>query len=133
MSDHNKFKLDRLNHFSVYSFFGYKLNIQLADKSPFLILLKFLWFLFKLISANLEARRLFCGAHGASAPPPSVYTNILYLCILLISGDEGFRDLSQVDPLGDELLIKAMDEDKSDEWFNKKGRTKLSEQKTQIH
>ncbi|XP_023320657.1 glyoxalase domain-containing protein 4 [Eurytemora carolleeae] len=42
-------------------------------------------------------------------------------------GDEGFKDLSQFDPLGDELLIKAMDEDKSDEWFNKKGRTKLSE------
>ena len=49
------------------------------------------------------------------------------LCILLISGDEGFKELSQFDPLGDELLIKAMDEDKSDEWFNKKGRTKLSE------
>ena len=52
---------------------------------------------------------------------------VIYLCILLISGDEGFKDLSQFDPLGDELLIKAMDEDKSDEWFNKKGRTKLSE------
>ena len=42
-------------------------------------------------------------------------------------GDEGFRDLSKVDPHGDDLLVKAMDEDKSDEWFNKKGRSKVAE------
>ena len=38
--------------------------------------------------------------------------------------DEGFRDLSQVDPKGDQLLDEAMEEDKSDEWFQKKGKTK---------
>ncbi|KAK8732269.1 hypothetical protein OTU49_006999 [Cherax quadricarinatus] len=36
-------------------------------------------------------------------------------------GDEGFRELSQVDPKGDELLNEAMKKDKSDEWFAKKG------------
>ncbi|XP_076068939.1 glyoxalase domain-containing protein 4 [Oratosquilla oratoria] len=36
-------------------------------------------------------------------------------------GDEGFRDLSQVDPKGDSLLNEAMEKDKSDEWFAKKG------------
>merc|ERR1719474_1402647 len=36
-------------------------------------------------------------------------------------GDEGFRDLSQVDPKGDELLAAAMEADKSNEWFSKKG------------
>lgn len=35
-------------------------------------------------------------------------------------GDEGFRELSQVDPKADELLTKAMEEDKSTEWFEKK-------------
>lgn len=35
-------------------------------------------------------------------------------------GDTGFRDLSQFDPNGDVLLNKAMEEDKSDEWFAKK-------------
>lgn len=41
-------------------------------------------------------------------------------------GDEAFRELSQVDPKADELLDKAMEEDKSDEWFAKKGKTKAS-------
>lgn len=41
-------------------------------------------------------------------------------------GDEGFRDLSQVDPKADDLLNKAMTEDKSDEWFEKKGKTKAT-------
>nr|XP_045601513.1 glyoxalase domain-containing protein 4-like [Procambarus clarkii] len=36
-------------------------------------------------------------------------------------GDEGFRELSQVDPKGDELLNEAMKEDKSDEWFANQG------------
>lgn len=36
-------------------------------------------------------------------------------------GDEGFRELSQVDPKGDELLTEAMEKDKSDEWFAEKG------------
>ncbi|XP_050732732.1 glyoxalase domain-containing protein 4-like isoform X1 [Eriocheir sinensis] len=36
-------------------------------------------------------------------------------------GDEGFRELSQVDPKGDELLTEAMEQDKSDEWFAEKG------------
>jgi len=41
-------------------------------------------------------------------------------------GDEGFRDLSQVDPAADKLLEEAMDKDKSDEWFKKKGRSKVT-------
>lgn len=36
-------------------------------------------------------------------------------------GDDGFRDLSQVDPEGNNLLNEAMNKDKSDEWFAKKG------------
>lgn len=36
-------------------------------------------------------------------------------------GDEGFRQLSAVDPKGDELLNEAMEKDKSDEWFANKG------------
>lgn len=36
-------------------------------------------------------------------------------------GDEGFRELSQVDPKGESLLDEAMEKDKSDEWFAKKG------------
>lgn len=36
-------------------------------------------------------------------------------------GDEGFRELSQVDPKGDELLDEALEKDKSDEWFAKQG------------
>lgn len=40
-------------------------------------------------------------------------------------GDEGFRDLSQVDPKGEELLSEAMEKDKSNEWFLKKGRSKM--------
>lgn len=39
-------------------------------------------------------------------------------------GDEGFRDLSKVDPEGDKLLKEAIAADKSDEWFAKKGREK---------
>lgn len=34
-------------------------------------------------------------------------------------GDEAFRELSAVDPGGDDLLNTAMAEDKSDEWFSK--------------
>lgn len=41
-------------------------------------------------------------------------------------GDAGFRDLSKFDPEGDGLLDKAMLEDKSDEWFAKKGKSKES-------
>jgi len=41
-------------------------------------------------------------------------------------GDEGFRDLSQVDPAADDLLDEAMNKDKSDEWFKKKGRSKVN-------
>ncbi|TRY73215.1 hypothetical protein TCAL_01956 [Tigriopus californicus] len=41
-------------------------------------------------------------------------------------GDEAFRELSQVDPEADNLLNKAMEEDKSGEYFEKKGRTKPS-------
>ena len=36
-------------------------------------------------------------------------------------GSEAFDELSQVDPKGDELLDAAMKEDKSKEWFQKKG------------
>ncbi|CAL8081727.1 unnamed protein product [Orchesella dallaii] len=36
-------------------------------------------------------------------------------------GDEGFRELSQVDPASDKLLDDAIAADKSDEWFAKKG------------
>lgn len=36
-------------------------------------------------------------------------------------GDEGFRELSKVDPTGDRLLTEAMEQDKSDEWFAEKG------------
>ncbi|MCL4130197.1 UNVERIFIED_CONTAM: hypothetical protein GTU68_055208 [Idotea baltica] len=36
-------------------------------------------------------------------------------------GDEGFRELSQVDPKGDELMREAMKKDKSKEWFAQKG------------
>lgn len=42
-------------------------------------------------------------------------------------GDEGFRELSKVDPAADELLNKAMEEDKSDEWF-----AKMEERKKRI-
>jgi len=39
-------------------------------------------------------------------------------------GCEAFRELSQVDPQADKLLQEAMESDKSDEWFAKKGREK---------
>lgn len=39
-------------------------------------------------------------------------------------GEKGFNELSQVDPNANELLDTAMDEDKSDEWFKKKGKEK---------
>jgi len=39
-------------------------------------------------------------------------------------GDGAFRELSQVDPKANDLLAKAMAEDKSDEWYLKKGKTK---------
>ncbi|XP_077579126.1 glyoxalase domain-containing protein 4 [Stigmatopora nigra] len=41
-------------------------------------------------------------------------------------GDEGFRQLSLVDPKGNELLEKAMAEDKSNEWFAKHNRQKTT-------
>ena len=39
-------------------------------------------------------------------------------------GDEAFRELSRVDPKAGELLDQALDNDKSNEWFEKKGKTK---------
>ncbi|CAB1432812.1 unnamed protein product [Pleuronectes platessa] len=41
-------------------------------------------------------------------------------------GDEAFRQLSTVDPKGNDLLDKAMAEDKSDEWFAKHNRQKAA-------
>nr|XP_057936209.1 glyoxalase domain-containing protein 4 [Doryrhamphus excisus] len=41
-------------------------------------------------------------------------------------GDEAFRQLSAVDPKGDELLDKAMADDKSNEWFAKHNRQKAA-------
>jgi len=42
-------------------------------------------------------------------------------------GDEAFRELSQVDPRGEELLNEAMKKDKSAEWFAKKNISKAEE------
>jgi len=42
-------------------------------------------------------------------------------------GDEAFRELSAVDPQGDSLLEEALKADKSDEWFKRKGRSKVTE------
>lgn len=42
-------------------------------------------------------------------------------------GDEAFRCLSQVDPEADCLLEAALEGDKSNEWFAKKGREKATE------
>lgn len=39
-------------------------------------------------------------------------------------GDEAFRELSQVDPNADRLLTEAIANDKSNEWFEKKGLVK---------
>lgn len=39
-------------------------------------------------------------------------------------GDEGFRELSQVDPTANSLIDKSMAEDKSKEWFETKGLAK---------
>jgi len=41
-------------------------------------------------------------------------------------GAEAFRELSQVDPAADKLLDEAIANDKSDEWFAKKGREKVA-------
>jgi len=41
-------------------------------------------------------------------------------------GDEGFRDLSQVDPKANDLLNKALEEDGSKAWYAKKGKTKTT-------
>lgn len=41
-------------------------------------------------------------------------------------GDEAFKQLSMVDPQGNELLNKAMVEDKSEEWFAKHNRQKAT-------
>ena len=40
-------------------------------------------------------------------------------------GAEAFRELSQVDPGADKLLQEAIQSDKSDEWFAKKGKEKV--------
>jgi len=40
-------------------------------------------------------------------------------------GAEAFKELSQIDPEGDDLLNKAIEGDKSDEWFKKKGKEKV--------
>jgi catechol 2,3-dioxygenase-like lactoylglutathione lyase family enzyme len=39
-------------------------------------------------------------------------------------GDEGFRELSKVDPEANDLIERSMAEDKSNEWFEKKGKAK---------
>lgn len=39
-------------------------------------------------------------------------------------GDEGFRELSQVDPEANEKIEKSIEEDKSEEWFQKKKKHK---------
>jgi len=39
-------------------------------------------------------------------------------------GDEGFRQLSKVDEKADAELAKSIEQDKSDEWFAKHGKTK---------
>merc|ERR1712029_1110971 len=39
-------------------------------------------------------------------------------------GSEAFRELSQVDPEAEKLLDEAIANDKSDEWFAKKGKEK---------
>ncbi|XP_037124100.1 glyoxalase domain-containing protein 4 [Syngnathus acus] len=41
-------------------------------------------------------------------------------------GDEAFRQLSMVDPKGNELLDKGMADDKSNEWFAKHNRQKAA-------
>ncbi|KAM9801040.1 glyoxalase domain-containing protein 4 [Neosynchiropus ocellatus] len=41
-------------------------------------------------------------------------------------GDEAFRQLSMVDPKGNELLDKAISEDKSNEWFAKHNKQKAA-------
>jgi catechol 2,3-dioxygenase-like lactoylglutathione lyase family enzyme len=46
-------------------------------------------------------------------------------------GDENFRKLSQVDPKADELLNAAMASDQSNDWYQKKGRTKDDAAKTE--
>lgn len=42
-------------------------------------------------------------------------------------GDEAFRELSQVDPKANDLLEAAIEADKSDAWFEKKGKEKVAE------
>lgn len=42
-------------------------------------------------------------------------------------GDEAFRELSQVDPKANDLLEAAIEADKSDAWFEKKGKEKVVE------
>jgi len=41
-------------------------------------------------------------------------------------GDEGFRDLSQVDPKANQLLDEALEKDGSKAWYAKKGKSKTS-------
>lgn len=45
---------------------------------------------------------------------------------ICFASDEDFRQLSQLDPNATELLDKAIEADKSDEWFAKKGKTKAA-------
>lgn len=40
-------------------------------------------------------------------------------------GDEAFRELSQIDKTSNDALEKAIEMDKSDEWFSKKGKPKV--------
>lgn len=37
-------------------------------------------------------------------------------------GDEAYRELSQMDPSANDLLTKAIEQDKSDDWFEQRGR-----------
>ncbi|XP_037072506.1 glyoxalase domain-containing protein 4-like isoform X2 [Pollicipes pollicipes] len=46
---------------------------------------------------------------------------------ICLVGAEGFAELSQVDPAADDLLQKAIDADKSDQWFAKKGGKKTED------
>ena len=43
---------------------------------------------------------------------------------ICLVGSEGFSELSQVDPKANSLLQEAMEADKSDQWFAKKGGKK---------
>lgn len=42
-------------------------------------------------------------------------------------GDEGFRELSKMDPKANELIEKSIEEDKSDDWYKSKKKAKVEE------